>query len=212
MVSRSVRCPECDAPIGLGPAQRHCECVDCGSKFAIGLSNSQELQLTCFEVLIAQGLSGVPVQAAEQRLAELDAMIAQAEADVQAKHVQLEATRGAREVRRAEVQAVIAPSQNWTYLTGIAAAGAWFLVWFVLEDIAWLLALSVGILCLVLSWAFHSRWLGAESWAKEELHQLRGAIEESEAELSDAYLRLQDRVLERELRQRVLAAVRSSDE
>ena len=208
MVSHSVKCPECDAPIGLGPAQRHCECVECGSKFVIGFEALQEPQLTHFEALVAQGLNGVPVQAAEQRLAGLDAMIAQAEADVQAKHLQLEAAREANEVRRAEVQEVIAPFQNWTYLTGIAAVGACFLVWFVLEDVAWLLALGVGIVCLVLSWGFHSKWLGAESWAKEELHRSRGAIEELEAELSDAYLRLQDRVLERELRKRVLAAVR----
>jgi len=192
-------------------AQRHCECVNCGSKFVVELSASQEPQLTSFEELVALGLGEISLQVAEQRLAGLDAMIAEAEAVVEAKHAELEAAEGAYKVRRAHVQEVIAPAQNSTYLTGIVALGAWFLVWFVLEGAPWLLALGVGLVCLLLSWAFHSKWLAAESWAKGELHRLRQAVERSESELSDAYLQLQDRLLERELRQRVLAAVRVSD-
>jgi hypothetical protein len=212
MVSRSARCPECEASIRLGEEQRYCECVNCGAKYAVGWSDSEGPQLTRFEALIAQGLNGVPVQAAERRLGELDMMIAEAEGVVEAKHAQLEAARVAYQARRAGVQEVVAPPQNWTYLTGLVAVVAWFLVWFALEGVGWLVALGVGIACLVLSWAFHSKWLGAESWAKGELYQVRRRIEGSEAELSDAYLQLEDRVLERELRQQELARARSSKE
>ncbi len=212
MITRSVKCPECDAPIRVGPAQRHCECVNCGDKYVVAMSDSQQPQLTRFEALIAQGLNGVPVQEAERRLNELDLAIAEAETIVETRHVQLDAAQEAYRARRVEVQKTIAPSQNWTYVTGLVAVVAWFLVWFVLEGTGWLLALGVGIAGLVLSWAFHSRWLAAESRAAQELSLVRKGIEAAEAELSEAYLQLDDRVLERELRQRELAGVRSSNE
>jgi DNA-directed RNA polymerase subunit RPC12/RpoP len=211
MISRSLKCPECGAPIRLGQAQRHCECVNCGQRFAVGLSDGRKPQLTPFEVLVAQGLNGVSVQTAEQRLNELDRLIGQAEDAVEEKHGQLEVARAAYQARRAEVQEIVAPAQNRTYLTGLIAVAALFLVWFVFEGLGWLLALGVGITSLLSSWAFHSKWLGAEAWGKGELAQLRKRTEESEAGLSDAYMQLEDCVLERELRQRQLAGRRSSN-
>jgi flagellar biosynthesis chaperone FliJ len=212
MTSRSVRCPECDVLIRLGQAQRHCECVNCGAKFVVESWDAQEPQLTPFETLIAQRRNGISVQAVERGLGELDVVIGQAEGAVEAKHAQLEAMKDVFQARRAEVQEVVAPAQNLTYLTGLLAFVACFLMWFVLEGAGWLLALGTGIACLVLSWAFHGRWLAAEAWARGELYQLRKRIEGAETELSDAYLQLEDRVLERELRQREVAAVRSSNE
>jgi hypothetical protein len=178
----------------------------------VNLSESRDLQLTPFETLVAQSKAVGPVQSVRERLAELEVIIAQAEGVVDEKHVQLEAAQEAFRARRAEVQQVVLPPQNWTYLTALIAVVAWFLVLFVLEGTAWMVAFGVGIACLVLSWASHSRWLGAESWAQGELSQASITIAASEAELSDAYVQLQDRVLERELRQRELVARASSNQ
>jgi len=211
MAWRTVTCPECAAPIRLGRAQRHCECVNCGSKYAVGLAHSEPL-LTSFEELIAQGVEELPVQEVERRLNELDATIAQAESAVAGKHAQLESARMAYQARRVQVQQAVAPSQNRTYFAGLVAAVAWFLAWFVVDGFAWLLAVGLGTAGLLLGWGFHSKWLGAEWWGKGELHRLQERIDASEAELSEAYLQLEDCVLERELRQRTAAAVHSAND
>jgi hypothetical protein len=158
--------------------------------------------------MLEQGSDSFALQAAEERLSELETAIAQAEQQVKARHSHVEAARSAYQSRRVGVQEVIAPWQNLTYLTGLLAFAAGFLWWFGLDGAARAVVLAVAVLFVVLGWAFHSKWLGAEAWAQGELQQVSRAVEHAEAQLSAAYRGLEDHMLERELRLRQVSSHR----
>jgi len=205
MTLQTVSCPQCDGPMSLADEQRHIECAHCGSKFVADWTDSRSVDLTLFESVLARSLDEVSVQATQQRLTELEDQIPQAQRDVQARHEQLDEAKTAYEARRVAVQKVIAPPQNWTYFLGLMTFVAWFLVWFVLQSVEWYVFLALSVLLIPVTWVFYRSWRNADLWAQDELHLVRLALEEADSELSEAYARLEDHMLERELRQRVVA-------
>jgi hypothetical protein len=205
MTLQTVSCPQCDGPMSLADEQRHSECAHCGSKFVVDWTDSRSVDLTLFESVLARSLDEVSVQATQQRLTELEGQILQAQRDVQARHEQLDEAKAVYEARRVEVQKVIAPPQNWTYFLGLVAFVAWFLVWFVLQGVEWYVFLALSVLLIPITWVFYRSWRNAELWAQDELHAVKLALEEAEGELTETYVRLEDHILERELRQRVVA-------
>ncbi len=205
MTLQTVSCPQCDGPMPLADEQRHSECAHCGSKFVVDWTDSRCVALTLFESVLARSLDEVSVQATQQRLTQLEGQVLQAQRNVEARHKQLDEARAAYEARRVEVQKVIAPPQNWTYFLGLMTLVGWFLVWFVLQGVEWYVFLALSLLLILITWVFYRSWRNAELWAQEELLLVRLALEEAESELSEAYARLEDHVLERELRQRVVA-------
>jgi hypothetical protein len=205
MTLQTVSCPQCDGPMSLADEQRHSECAHCGSKFVVDWTDSRSVDLTLFESVLARSLDEVSVQATQQRLTELEGQILQAQRGVQARHEQLDEAKAVYEARRVEVQKVIAPPQNWTYFLGLVAFVAWFLVWFVLQGVEWYVFLALSVLLIPITWVFYRSWRNAELWAQDELHAVKLALEEAEGELTETYVRLEDHILERELRQRVVA-------
>jgi hypothetical protein len=205
MTLQTVSCPQCDGPMSLADEQRHSECAHCGSKFVVDWTDSRSVDLTLFESVLARSLDEVSVQATQQRLTELKGQILQAQRGVQARHEQLDEAKAVYEARRVEVQKVIAPPQNWTYFLGLVAFVAWFLVWFVLQGVEWYVFLALSVLLIPITWVFYRSWRNAELWAQDELHAVKLALEEAEGELTETYVRLEDHILERELRQRVVA-------
>ncbi len=205
MTLQTVSCPQCDGPMSLADEQRHSQCAHCGSKFVVDWTDSRTADLTLFESVLARSLDEVSVQATQQRLTELESQIVQAQRDVEARHEQLDEADAAYRARRVQVQKVIAPPQNWTYFLGLMAFVGWFLVWFVLQDVEWYVFLALSVLLIPITWVFYRSWRNADMWAQEELHLVRLALEEAESELSEAQARLEECILERELRQRVVA-------
>jgi hypothetical protein len=208
MTSKAVDCPQCDAPLALAAGQRHSQCAHCGSKFVVDWSDAEMPRFMRFESVLARGLDRALTQATEERLSELDRLIAEAEEEVLASRAELEEVKSVYQAGRAEVQRVIEPPQNWTYVAGLLALVAWFLVWFVLENTEWYVLLVIAILLIFVTWAFYRRWQNAEVWAQSELQGVRRTIEQTEADVSEASARLEDYTLERELRQMEVASYR----
>jgi len=208
MTSQTVSCPQCDAPLVLAAGQRHCQCAHCDSRFVIRWLDSESPQFTRFESILERGLGTISLQATEERLAELETVIAEAEDEVVAARAELAQAKSAYEAKTAEVQKVISPPQNWTYVAGLLALVAWFLVWFVLENTEWYVLLAIAILLIFVAWAFHRRWREAEAWAQGELQGVRQDVEQARADLIEASAYLEDYTLERELAQMEISQYR----
>ena len=212
MTSKAVDCPQCGAPLALAAGQRHCQCAHCASKFVVDWSDAEVPQFMRFESIVAKGLDMASAQVTEERLTELGRLITEAEEEVLASGEGLEEAKLAYQARRAEAQGVTEPPQNRTYMAGLLALVAWFLVWFALEDIEWYVTLAIAILLIFVTWAFYRRWQDAEVWTQGQLQQVRRTVEEAEADVSEASARLEDCTLERELRQMEVASYRRENE
>ena len=212
MTSEAVDCPQCGAPLALVAEQRHCQCAHCSSKFVVSWSDAEVPQFMRFESIVARGLDRASAQVTEERLTDLDRLIVEAEEEILASREQLEESTLTYRARRAEAQTVIEPPQNWTYVAGLLALVAWFLVWFVLENIEWYVLLAIAILLIFVTWAFYRRWQDAEVWIQSQLQEVRRTAEQAEADVSEASARLEDYTLERELRQMEVASYTRDDE
>jgi hypothetical protein len=212
MTSRAVDCLQCGAPLALADGQRHCQCAHCASKFVVDWSDGEVPRFVGFESLLARGLDKAAAKVTEERLTELDRLIPEAEEQVLASREDLEEARLTYRARRADAQTLIEPPQNWTYVAGLLALVAWFLVWFVLENMAWYVLLLIAILLIFVTWAFYRRWQDAELWTQSQLQEVRRTAEQAEADLNEASARLEDQTLERELHQMEVASYRQEDE
>jgi hypothetical protein len=210
MTSQTVNCPQCDAPVSLAAGQRHSQCAHCGSRYVVDWPDVDAPQFTRFESALQRGLNGGSVRAAEERLTVLDSAIAEVEERVLLDRAQLQDAKAAHRAKSAQVQRVIAPPQNWTYVAGLLALVVWFLVWFVLEGTRWYLSLLIAIVLVLITWISYRRWQGAEAWAQGELQDVKQAIERAGADLIEASALLEDYTLERELREMEVSSHRAA--
>jgi DNA-directed RNA polymerase subunit RPC12/RpoP len=201
MTSQTVYCPQCDAPVPLASGQRHSQCTHCGSRFVVDWPNADAPQFTRFESVVERGLNRASAQVTGERLTELNSVIAEVEERVLAGRAQLGDAKLQYRAKSVQVQSVIAPPQNWTYVAGLLALVVWFLVWFVLEGTRWYVSLVIAIVLVLVTWISYRSWQGAEAWAESELHEVKQAIERAGADLGEASALLEDYTLERELRE-----------
>lgn len=165
-----------------------------------------------FEAVLARNVNPLPLEDVEQRLAELELAIMDAEENVEAKRAELAEARSVCREAIAEIQRGIAPVQMGTYAAGLLATVAWFLVVFVLSGSQWYAGLIIAILLLFAAWGFYREWQDAERCAQRELGEFREAIEEAKKSLAQAIAHLEDSALEKELWQRRAAICRQEEE
>lgn len=202
MTLENVYCPQCSAPMGIPAGRRYCQCDYCGSKFVLeGLEMGMPHPVR-FEAILARSVDQLPLEDVEQRLAELDLAIVDAEEEVEAKRAELAEARSVCREAIAEVQKGITPVQMGTYAAGLLATVSWFLVIFVLSGSQWYAGLVIAVLLLFATWGFYREWQDAERRGRDELHEFREVIEEAKAALNQAMARLEDLALEQELWQR----------
>lgn len=155
-----------------------------------------------FEAILARTVDQARLEDVEQRLAELELAIVDAEEDVETKRAELAEARKVYRETIAEVLKGIEPMQWGTYAAGLLATISWFLVAFVLSGAQWYAGLVIAILLLFTAWGFYREWQDAERRGRDELREFREAIEEAKAALNQATARLEDLALEQELWQR----------
>jgi|GEM_PF-2146094 len=210
MSMRSVNCPQCDAPINIVAGQKHCRCTYCGSKFVVDWSSSEPPQFTRFESILTRPMDDTSLEEADERLVELEDTIAEAKEEVRAQRAEVEEARMAYQELRAEWQRMISPAQTGAYAGGLLALVVWFLVFFVLENVAWYMGLVLAVLLVLVTRGFHRQWQRAEAQAQSELEEARRIIEEAEMGLDEALARLEDCTLERELHQKEISNCRQA--
>jgi hypothetical protein len=209
MAAQPIECPQCQAPLNVSPGRKFCQCAYCGGKFAVELAADQSLHLARFESLLSATAGKTRLHEAEQRLADLELSVADAEDDVECKQADLSDKKSAYWLTQLNLQRLVSPVQNRTYLAGLFAALAAFLTLFVFKHPERLPGLAAATLLAVTGWAFHREWQDTEAEGQSDLEEDRAAIQEAEALLHDAQARLEDQALERELIQRQVLEVRS---
>jgi len=150
------------------------------------------------------------LEEADERLVELEDTIAEAKEEVRAQRAEVEEARMAYQELRAEWQRMISPAQTGAYAGGLLALVVWFLVFFVLENVAWYMGLVLAVLLVLVTRGFHRQWQRAEAQAQSELEEARRIIEEAEMGLDEALARLEDCTLERELHQKEISNCRQA--
>ena len=194
MTAQLVECPQCQAPLALKPAQGFCQCAYCGVRFAVEPVDGQSPRLSRWE----PPLSASP---------DLELTLADAEDDVDYKRVELAEARAAYWQARIELQRLVAPLQNITYLAGLLALLAAFVTLFVFIPAQRIPGAASALLLAVTGWAFHREWQDAEAEGQAEVREAREAVREAQAGLNNALAHLQDVGLEPELlRKQLLAA------
>ncbi len=209
MAAQPIECPQCQAPLNVSPGRKFCRCAYCGGKFAVGLKDDQSLQLARLDSLLAAGAGKVRLHEAEQRLADLELSVADAEDDLECKQADLADMKSACWLTRLNLQRLVAPVQNRTYLAGLFAALAAFLTLFAFKHAERLPGLAAAVLLALTARAYHCEWQDTEAAGQEDLEEDRAAVREAEAMLLQAQARLEDETLERELVQRQILEVRS---
>ena len=209
MAAQPIECPQCQAPLNVSPGRKFCQCAYCGCKFAVELADGRPLQLSRFESLLSAAAGKTRLHEAEQRLADLELALADAEDDVECKQADLADMKAAYWLTRLNLQRLVTPLQNRTYLAGLLAALAAFLTLFVFKRPERLPGVVTALLLAVTGWAFHREWQDTEAQGQGDIEEDRAAICEAEAMLHNAQARLEDQTLERELVQRQILEVRS---
>jgi len=209
MAAQPVECPQCQAPLNVSPGRKFCQCAYCGGKFVVGLAEDQTLQLARFESVLSTIAGRTKLHEAEQRLADLELSVADAEDDVECKEADLSDRKSAYWLTRLNRQRLAAPMQNRTYLAGLCAALAVFLTLFVFQRPERLPGLAAAALLALTGGAFHREWQDIEEQGQGDLEEDRAAIAEAEGMLHNAQTRLEEETLERELVQRQILDVRS---
>lgn len=205
MTQKPVHCPQCDAPFALATGQRHCRCPYCGSRFVVDWSDPEALDFTNFEAVLNAAANGHVFQAADQRLAELEVAIADAEDEVESRRELVRRAEAAYGQTILEAQHAITLPQARTLVVGLAAALVWFLVVFVLENVAWYVGLVVGVGLVLLAADSHRVWQRTEEQGRRRMRDARQTIELAQAGLVESQAHLEDRALECELCQRQVA-------
>jgi uncharacterized coiled-coil protein SlyX len=206
MASQLIACPQCQAPLSLTPGRRFCQCTYCGSKFAIELPDSDSPRLARFESVFGAPTGRTMAPDAEQRLADLELTLADAEDDVECKQAELADRKAAYWRTRVNLQRLVAPMQNTTYVAGLLAAVAAFATLFVFKRPERLPGTLIAVLLAVTAWAFYREWQGAELQGQPDCEEARSDVKEAEGELKGALARVEDETLEREFLQRQVIA------
>jgi uncharacterized membrane protein len=160
--------------------------------------------------VLQAGVDPATFQQASQRVAELAAAIAHADAEVQTRRQRLGRTHLAYEQAVQEARKAIEFPQGVTLLVGLLAAVVWFLVAFVLVDALWYVGLITGIVLTVVTWPLHRRWMGTQGHELIKLQDAQQTIGQADAALEDALVRRDDCKLEQELRQSQVAGFRDT--
>jgi hypothetical protein len=206
MPAQLTECPQCQAPLSLTPDRRFCQCAYCGCKFAVELSDGTPPQLTRFESLLSTPASETVAQDAEQRLADLELSVADAEDDVDCRQAELQDTRSAYWRTRFNLQRLVAPLQNTTYVAGLFAALAAFATLFVFKRPERLPGALIAVLLAATAWAFHREWQEGELDGQGDCEEAKEAVEDAQSALRSALAHLEDQTLEREFLQRQVLA------
>lgn len=202
MTSQLVECPQCQAPLSLTPGRKFCQCPYCGSKFAIELPDGQSPRLARFDAVLSTPAGKAVLRDARERLSELELTLADAEDEVEWKQAELAEAKSFYWQTRVNLQRLIAPLQNTTYVAGLLAALAAFAALFVFRRSERLPGAAIAVLLALTAWAFHCEWQEAQGLGQGECEEARVAIGEAEGELQSALARQEDQSLERELLQR----------
>lgn len=207
MASQPIACPQCQAPLGPLSGRRFCRCDYCGCKFAVELPDGESPRLARFESVLSATAGPTVLRDAQQRLADLELTLADAEDDVEGKEAELAACTSAYWRTRFDLQRLVAPTQNSTYVAGLLAAVAVFGALFMFDRPDRLAGLVAAVLLAATAWAFHREWQDKEAQGQGEYEEATLAIHEAQDELQSALACLEDACLERDLlQQQVVAA------
>lgn len=169
-------------------------------------------QLTNFAAVLEAGVDQTLFEAVNQRLAELEVAIADAEDEVEINRERLRRAQAAYQQSAVQAQKAVVSPQNWTLALGLLTGVVLFLVVFVLEKAAWYFALALAIMLSLWTARSYQRWQRIESQARAQLRDSRQAIEQAEALLSESLARREDRALEQELRQKQVESYTTTPE
>jgi hypothetical protein len=206
MPSQLTECPQCQAPLSLTPDRRFCQCAYCGSKFAIELREGASPRLERFESLLSTLAEETVAQDAQQRLADLEVTVADAEDDVESKQAELQDAKSAYWRTRFDLQRLVAPLQNTTYLAGLFAALAAFATLFVFKRPERLPGALIAVLLAATAWAFHREWQEGELDGQGDCEEAKTAVQDAQTALHSALARLEEQTLEQEFLQRQVLA------
>ena len=162
-------------------------------------SDPEALEFTRFESVLGAAADGRVFQAAGQRLAELEVAIADAEDEVESRQEQVRRAEAAYGQTVLEAHHAITLPQARALAIGLVAALVWFLVAFVLENIAWYVGLVVGVGLILLTADSHRMWQRIEEQGRRRMRDAHQTIELAQAGLVESRAHLEDRALEREL-------------
>jgi len=206
MTSQLVECLQCQAPLRLLSDQRFCQCEYCGTKFVVALAQDRAPRLSTFTSVVSAADDDAALCHAQQRRADLELALADAEDEVEYRQAELEDSRADYWRTRVNLQRLVAPLQNTTYLAGLLAAFAAFATLFVFRRVERLPGAAIAALLAGTGWAFHREWRETEGEGQSECQEAREAIAEAQAELDHARAQLQNGRLEQELLQQQLTA------
>ena len=209
MTSQPVQCPQCDAPLTLMPGQRFVQCAYCGGKFAIDLAPDQAPRLTPFEPTPSAPAAAAAAHDAPPRHAELELTLADAEDDVDYQQAELAAAKSAYWRARVDLQRLVAPLQNTTYLAGLLAMLAAFATLFAFSTAQRLPGAVIALLLAATGWAFHREWQEEEVAGQSACREAREAVREAQAGLNNAWARMDNLGLEPELLQQQILATQA---